>query len=57
LAEPFTKLGIKKIVYVVGALAHERFKSLPNQAPFINRITRHSALAAISALNALVIGA
>jgi len=28
LAEPITKLGIKKIVYVIGALARQRFKFL-----------------------------
>src|SRR5262249_2756103 len=52
-----SKLSIKKIFYVVGALAHERFKLLPNQVPFIHWITRHtlSALAASSALTAVVL--
>ena len=53
-------LGIKKVVYVIGALAHERLKLLPNQAPFINGTTRHtlSALAATRAFTAvLLIGA
>jgi len=52
-----SKLSIEKIFYVVGALAHERFELVSNQAPFIHWITRHalSALAATGALTAVLL--